>query len=381
MTAVVVDLERLKFLQCGLGQFSLHLGMSLLDERTADFEPVLLLPRCGESLFPGRSFRSMTAAAWRKDRFCGWLSPLAARWPASPSYDLWHVTHQDSKYWPIDPRIPVVLTIHDLNFLREKPLAVIRRRLRRLQRKITRATVLTTGSQFSAQEIREHLDVQGKSIQVIPHGVCLDTSARPQRPEIVPAERPFLFAIGDITPKKNFHVLVEMLNHLPKYRLVIAGSNSHDYARRIERRAIELELDDRVILTGRVSDSERNWLYDSCSAFLFPSLTEGFGLPLIEAMSHGKPVFSSSATSLPEVGGPLAFYWTEFEPRAMAAVFSNGMEMFHRDPAYPDKLKAHASRFSWSEAAREYLKLYREVVRKEPAPSLSTRIRYASFNA
>lgn len=362
MTTVVIDLERLKFLQCGLGQFSLHLGRAILDETTDDIEPILLVPRGGEFHFAPRSPRTIPAMTWRKECVAGWLRPLVSAWPRRSRIDLWHVTHQDSKYWPIDSRVPVVMTVHDLNFLREKPASVIRRRLQRLRKMVSRASILTTGSQYAADEIREHVAVPGQDIRVIPHGVCLDRIAKPDRPVAVAAQSRYLFTIGDITPKKNFHVLVEMVWRLPGFSLVIAGSKSHAYAQSIERRAAELGLSQRVILPGRVTESERNWLYQHCAAFLFPSLTEGFGLPLIEAMSYGRPVITARNTSLPEVGGPLAFYWDSFDVSHMVDVFQAAMDAFSGDPRYADKLRARANQFRWPEAARRYLDLYREVL-------------------
>jgi glycosyltransferase involved in cell wall biosynthesis len=274
---------------------------------------------------------------------------------------VWHVTHQDSKFWPVDPRIPVILTVHDLNFLREKPPHVIRRRLKRLSRKVARATVLTTGSWHAAREIGEYLPLRGKPIEVIPHGVCLDRTQPSQRPAAINPSGRFLFTIGDMGPKKNFHVLVDLIEALPDYSLVIAGSKSSEYAASIERRVAERGLGGRVVLTGRVSEAERNWLYEYCAAFVFPSLTEGFGLPLIEAMSFGRPVFASRRTSLPEVGGPWTFYWDEFHAGHLVSVFRAGMETYASDPQYREKLQAWARRFSWPQAAHRYLDLYRSV--------------------
>jgi glycosyltransferase involved in cell wall biosynthesis len=357
---VVVDLERLKFRQCGLGQFSFHLGQALLAE-TCDIQPILLLPRTATDLFAKSQSATLMASPWRKDTVTRWLRPLISMLPRVSSIDVWHVTHQDSKYWPLDARVAVVLTVHDLNFLREKSPRGIRRRLGRLQRKIDRASILTTGSQYSAEEIRNHLDVATKEIRVIPHGVCLEQHVEPCRPPALIGSAPYLFTIGDIAPKKNFLTLVELLPRLPEYRLIIAGSKSHEYANELERRAAELGIADRVVLPGRVSEAERLWLYQNCSAFLFPSLTEGFGLPLIEAMSFGRPVFSSNRTSLPEVGGPLAFYWNSFEPEYMERAFRDGMRTYEADLHYSTKLRDRAEQFQWPRAARQYLALYREV--------------------
>jgi glycosyltransferase involved in cell wall biosynthesis len=84
-------------------------------------------------------------------------------------------------------------------------------------------------------------------------------------------------------------------------------------------------VEDRVKLIGPATEEEKYWYYKNCEAFLFPSYAEGFGLPVIEAMYHGKPVFISDKTSLPEVGGDAAYYFRNFEPEYMQEVFKEGM--------------------------------------------------------
>ncbi len=115
-------------------------------------------------------------------------------------------------------------------------------------------------------------------------------------------------------------------------------------------------------MPGQINDEVRQWLYRNCQAFLFPSLAEGFGLPVIEAMMQGRPVFLSDKTSLPEVGGPWGFYWSDFDPDAMAAVFRQGMETVRQDRQFSRKLKRYAARFSWQSAAQKYVDIYRAVL-------------------
>ncbi len=97
---------------------------------------------------------------------------------------------------------------------------------------------------------------------------------------------------------------------------------------------------------------------------LFPSLHEGFGLPVIEAMAFGKPVFSSNLTSLPEVGGSEAFYFPSFEPDVVVKTFRQGMATYESDPAIPNRLRAHSRQFTWEAAAAHYWQLYQDVLRK-----------------
>ena len=115
-------------------------------------------------------------------------------------------------------------------------------------------------------------------------------------------------------------------------------------------------------MPGPVSDEERQWLYENCESFVFPSLTEGFGLPPIEAMTVGKPVFLARRTSLPEIGGQKAFYWDTFTPNHLMDVYQQGMQLYNAQPNYAEDLQQAAARFCWQEAARQYVDMYRQVL-------------------
>ena len=179
-----------------------------------------------------------------------------------------------------------------------------------------------------------------------------------------PAYRPpgrFLFTVGMVCAKKNFHVLVPLLRGNDK-TLVISGIVKEDYREKIVATAHAFGVADRVIVTGPVSQHDKDWYYANCEAFLFPSLAEGFGLPVLEAMHHGKPVFLSTMTSLPEVGGEAAFYFSSFDPEQMQAAFAQGMAAFAIGDG-PARVRAHAAGFSWERAAAGYLALYRTLAR------------------
>jgi glycosyltransferase involved in cell wall biosynthesis len=181
-------------------------------------------------------------------------------------------------------------------------------------------------------------------------------------PPVFP-EKPFLYSIGDFSPRKNFISLVEMLRLLPDYHLVLSGSNSSAYANSLREKVEEYKLQDRVLLTGKVEDTEKKFYLKHCEAFVFPSLREGFGIPPIEAMRYGKPVFISNNTSLPEIGGEHAFYWEHYDPEYMKDVFLNGMQVFHEKQAFYEQWYAErAKTFNWVNTAKEYLKVYHEIL-------------------
>ncbi len=126
--------------------------------------------------------------------------------------------------------------------------------------------------------------------------------------------------------KKNFHVLPALLVG-NDHELIISGVET-PYKSKIMEEAEKFGVTDRVKITGTISEEDKAWYYKNCTAFVFPSIAEGFGLPVIEAMHFGKPVFLSTHTSLPEIGGDAAFYFPTFEPADMQATFANGMAEF-----------------------------------------------------
>ncbi|MGI4760903.1 MAG: glycosyltransferase, partial [Janthinobacterium lividum] len=107
----------------------------------------------------------------------------------------------------------------------------------------------------------------------------------------------------------------------------------------------------------------KTWYYQHCLAYVQPSLAEGFGLPVVEAMQFGKPVFLSSLTSLPEVGGSVGRYFPDFSPAAMRRVLADGLHEYQAAPtARAAALRAHAAGFSWAQSAADYLAVYDELL-------------------
>jgi len=375
---VVIDLEKLRHINCGLGRFSLYLGQELLRLAGNRFEPVLFLPRGGETHFRDISaakYDTLRVRPWRKEGVQRWLRPIGRYLPGVQRPALWHVTNQMSRYLPLDDRVPVVLTIHDLNFLHSGDEASkpgrIRRKLADLQRRINRATAITAVSQFTADDIRNSLDVGDKPIHVIPNGLPPPPAAAVRRPDWLPTG-PFAFAVGNFLPHKNFHVLLGLADRLPNLRLVIAGKKATPYGEQVERDVNDRGLGDRVMLPGMVSDADRQWLYKNCDVFLLPSLAEGFGFPALEAMQCGKPVVMSRRTSLPEIAGDEGFFFDSYKPEAMASVVETARTHFATDPQAADRCRRHAAAFSWRATAEGYARVYEQTLNQAAAKGLST---------
>lgn len=367
MAQVVIDFERLRLMECGLGQFCLEFGRALVNQTQDDVTLQFFLPerradlfRSDSSEFPGNvSFQPVRS--WKKSVFAKPMQMLTSPFVKGIRHDLWHMTNQLSRYSPWSPQTPMLLTIQDLNFLREKSVSKARGYLRAVQRRVDRSCAIAVISEFVRDEVQQHLRLDGKSVHVIHLGAG-ELEHRPQQqPDFAP-HQPFLFSIGMIERKKNFHVLLDFLKAIPDYHLVLAGKNDSAYAAELMDRVVSEGLADRVVVPGMISDAERLWLYENCAAFVFPSLAEGFGLPPIEAMRFGKPVFLSTSTSLPEIGGNAAFYWETFDPQEMARVFESGMSSFARHPNSASQMKAQAARFTWQRTAAGYLALYDETI-------------------
>jgi glycosyltransferase involved in cell wall biosynthesis len=346
MKKIFLETAKLSNLNSGLGQFCFHLGKELLAQKADSLEFDFYVPKKSKGILGSANYVIQ--------------SDLHKFFPKkSGNYSLWHCMHQDSPYLPADKNLPLMLTVHDLNIIHRYTGNKLKRKLENIQKKIDRATVITAISKFAAQEVKTHLNTGNKPLHVIYNGNALVKHENENRPAFVP-EGKFLFSMGIIQPKKNFHVLIPLLEKQKEYKFVLAGNDKDHYATEIKDLAMRYGVIDRLILPGKISEEEKYWLYKNCDAFLFPSLTEGFGLPVVEAMSLGKPVFLNQASSLPEVGGEEAFYWNDFDPVEMNEVFTNGMNTYANDPLKKERIIKWSAQFSWTNAAKQYISLYLE---------------------
>ncbi|CAN5839623.1 hypothetical protein BH10BAC2_BH10BAC2_34690 [soil metagenome] len=348
---ILFDCERMKYPHTGLYHFCLQLGNALIRNSDTGSEKIsFYLPNSAGKVF-GDHASCIAQNSLHKFLF-----------PAVGKYNVWHGTYQGSNYVPSGASVKKVLTIHDLNFLYEQGERPekIKRSLRKIQNQIDRADKICTISNYVKQDVQQYLDVKNKEIKVIYNGCNIQHLANLQSPVLLPVQ-PFIFTIGTITNKKNFHVLPALIKNNDLV-LVIAGIvQQQDYQKKILEEATKHGVANKVIFTGSVSDNDKEWYLKNCTAFVFPSIAEGFGLPVIEAMAFGKPIFLSTATSLPEVGGDMAYYFTSFDAEDMQQVFQKGIENYNNINPSAAIIERAAS-FSWDKAAKKYLSTYRALV-------------------
>ena len=343
---IIVDVERMKHPFTGLYFYCKNLAVNLHKYHNDKFH-----------------FHFFT---YPKVKFPGFLnkinrSQLDKFYLTKPKkYKLWHATWQDTKYVPKND-MKFVYTIHDLNFIyTDKPDYKKKKLLQAVQDKINRADAITVISNFVKEDVKKHLNTKGKEIHVIYNGVEVNEYPHFDTPSYRPKNK-FLFSVGTVLYKKHFHVLPRLLVG-NDYELVIGGIHpDKSYIEQIWSEAEKFGVKDRVHLTGPISDEEKYWYMNQAEAFLFPSISEGFGLPPIEAMRLGKPVFLSTFTSLPEVGGDKAYYFKTFDPEHMQEVLKNGLKDYHQNNRYQEIVK-WSKRFTWKEATKQYVEIYQKTL-------------------
>ena len=355
-----LGLGRVKHWRDGLGEFSRQLAMALAQRAPQlrdefGWHLHLHLPQRWHGMFGDQVGYLDTHTTQR------WLHLRGTR------FALWHTLHQHNRL-----RAPLfterrIETVADLNFLHSKTPAKIERYRRRLQRRLAHCDAAVAISHYVAGDIERELAPRVPVSAI--HIGATDLAAAPQEPVAGVGEAPFLLHISRMAPSKNIVALLDLAAAWPEERLVLAGARSPYTdtvqgliaARGLTNVSVHLDLD----------DAHKAWLYSHCRGFVFPSLAEGFGLPPIEAMHFGKPVFLSRLTSLPEVGGAVAHYFDSFDGNAMRTVIEAGTRA-DTAPGRAEAIAAHARGFSWQRCAQAHIALYQHVLQNGKRIQAST---------
>lgn len=348
---IIIDFSKLNNPNCGLGQISLAIAKELTS-KASQFNLHYYLPSEYFHSF-GENVNYVSSNSWIQR-----LNLLP-----QDNFNIVHSLYQRARYLPANYSNHL-LTIHDLNFLFEKQGGKRQKSLDAIQEEVYQADALTFISHYTKKICQNYLHIPQKRQAVIYNGVYIDTEKNVQKPSYLQPNQSFLFSIGEFRAKKNFDVLIDFIKQLPiSITLVIAGDNRTSYGSYIVKKIKKASLENRVYLPGIISEHEKIYLYRHCLAFVFPSLYEGFGLPVIEAMRFGKPTFLSTSTSLPEIGSTHAFYWDNFDPQYMKEIFIRNMELFNNEEQVNrKKLIDYAKNFSWEKSISEYAQLYTDII-------------------
>jgi len=185
------------------------------------------------------------------------------------------------------------------------------------------------------------------------------------RPKAIGEHDQFIMYIGNAFPHKNLETLVDAFAMLQikhsDLKLVLVGKKEIHYEE-LEQYVATDPPTKHVIITGFLPDEQTKWLYQHCKAYIFPSLSEGFGLPGLEAMAHGAPVVSSDATCLPELYGNAAYYFDPTSTEDMAAKIDDVLASAPLRKKLITASKTQLAKYSWRRMAEETLDVYKEVL-------------------
>lgn len=289
------------------------------------------------------------------------------------SVDLFHAT--DFVLPPVLPRVKTLLTVHDLSFVRvpESASPSLKHYLDRVvPRSIASASHVLADSQATKDDIVALYGVNTEKISVLLSGVdqCFsllqsDSVLMTTRNKYHLGTFPYIFSVGTVQPRKNYGRLIQALARLRDrdidIHLVVAGGKGW-LDSPIYGTISEMRMQDYVHFIGYADDADLPALYQAATCLAFPSLYEGFGLPILEAMSSGIPVLSSNISSLPEVAGDAAILIDPYNVDEM----TSGLYQLITDETLRTQLitkgRSRAQEFTWAKSASQLLGIYQNLL-------------------
>jgi len=218
-------------------------------------------------------------------------------------------------YGPRFLPVPLVVTVHDLAFL-YYPKEFLKKDLYQLRSwtkySVLKAKKVIAVSRTTKKDLIKFYQLPSEKISVVYNGYEKYLQVQRSKFKLKEGDKPYILYVGTLQPRKNIVTLInafQKINQIyPELELVIAGKKGWLYQQIFET-VIDLGLENNVFFTDFITDNQLVYLYQNAFCLVMPSLYEGFGLPVLEAMSFGCPVISSFASSLPEVGGDACFYF------------------------------------------------------------------------
>lgn len=278
--------------------------------------------------------------------------------PGLPTFkaDVFHALNQRVDKRPAGK---VVSTFHDLFVMTGdySSLDFKERFTGQARRAAENSDIVIAVSEFTAGQVSRLLGVERSRIRVIPHGV------RQGRPADKLQRERIVLSVGTLQKRKNTARLVEAFEGLPhEWRLVLAGSPTGFGAEEVLQRIEKSRSRERIQVTGYLSAAELEALYRKASIFAFPSLDEGFGIPVLEAMANGLPVVASNRSALPEVTGDAALLVDPLQTQELRTALRNliSSEELRETLSSAGRNRAHL--FTWERAVRETYRVYEELV-------------------
>lgn len=263
-----------------------------------------------------------------------------------------------------------VVTIHDLIFLiHPEYYSFFDRRtyLRRYRRTLQEANAVVAISECTRRDILRHSHLRPDQVHVVYQGISrhhyhpctADRLAEVQQRHHLPAQ--YVLSVGTVEPRKNVLLAVRALATLPQdVHLVVVGHPTA-YIRQIQQEAAALGITSRIHLLSQVSNEDLDAIYQLAVVFVYPSIYEGFGIPIVEAIGHGLPVVACTGSCLEEAGGPSNFYVAPQDVTGMSQALASLLASPERRKSVVEAARRHIARFNNETAANNYLSLYHKL--------------------
>lgn len=352
----------------GVGYYALYLLRALV-RVGEDFEWVFIGVDPSKKLAPsGERVQHFPASKLTGIRRVLWQQLVLPRLAFQSRVDVLHCPDFSR---PLRVGTPVVNTIHDLTFLDpQSPIPFVKRNYKKslAQFAITHSARLIAVSEFTRSEILRRFAIDESRVTVIHNGFEAGQPSGPDSASEVPGSvrrSPYLLFVSTLERRKNAARLVQAFSYLKvkrriPHRLVLVGQKGWGWAE--IRRAIEASpVAHEVELPGYLPREEVLRLYRNADVFIYPSVYEGFGFPVLEAMAAGTPVACSRVASLPEVAGEAAEFFDPYSVEDMAAALERVLESPERQAELRRKGAERVRHFSWEECARRHCQVYKEV--------------------
>lgn len=326
---------------------------------------VLLKPQDIEHWQPTNKHFEKVVCKYKEFSFGEQLGMLAQIKRLRPDLVHFGMTQQ-----PVFYRGSSITTVHDLTTARfDNPsknmlLFAFKQRVYRwvIKKVVRKSRVVLTPSEFVRDDLAKFTRVNSRKI-VVTYEAAEVITDKPEPLDIL-ADKKFIMYVGRPQPHKNLGRLVEsfalLQRDIPDLHLVLAGRKDALY-RRLERQVKQNDIKN-VVFAGYVSEGCLRWLYEHARAYVFPSLSEGFGLPGLEAMVHGAPLVSSNATCLPEVYGDGALYFDPTDVNDMASAVAKVVSNTRFREKLVQRGRARSKQYSWRRMAEQTIASYQEVL-------------------
>ncbi len=298
-----------------------------------------------------------------------WSETCLPLWAKEDGVDvLWGPAHRIPRWLPAN--ISRVVTIHDLVWkYAGETMRPLSRRLERYQMPlaVSTADAVVADSQATADAVIEAFSVDADKLSVVTLGTSMAPKAAPDEVlQQLGIDRPYFLFVGTLEPRKNLARLLtaySCLTESSKARalMVVAGGKGWGGVD-INEMVTELDLVDHVRILGYVDESTLATLYANAEFLAMPSLYEGFGLPLIEAMAYGTPVLTANNSSMPEVAGDASLLVDALDTDSI----ERGLDKLITDDSLKARLagnaKKNASRYDWDESAKQLVTVFEKAI-------------------